>query len=77
MTLKDELLEHRAGSRQRLGAERMAVMERATEALAADIASRPRLEIGDVAPDFTLPDVHGNPVSLADRLADGPVVVAF
>jgi peroxiredoxin len=77
MTLKDELLKHRAGSRERLGAERIAVMEAATEALAADIASRPRLEIGDTAPDFTLPDVHGNPVNLADRLAAGPVVLIF
>jgi len=35
------------------------------------------LEVGDKAPDFTLPDAFGNPVSLSDRLSHGPVVVTF
>ena len=35
------------------------------------------LKTGDRAPDFTLPDADGNPVSLAALLADGPVVVYF
>ncbi len=77
MTLKDELLEQRARSRQKLGPERAAAMEAATEALAAHIAAQPKLEIGDTAPDFALPNVHGNQVKLADRLGDGPVVLAF
>lgn len=33
--------------------------------------------VGDRAPDFTLPDAHGEPVSLAALLAEGPVVLAF
>lgn len=32
---------------------------------------------GDTAPDFTLPDASGTPVSLATELARGPVVLAF
>jgi peroxiredoxin len=32
---------------------------------------------GDTAPDFTLPDACGQPVSLAATLAEGPVVLAF
>jgi peroxiredoxin Q/BCP len=32
---------------------------------------------GDQAPDFTLPDQHGNPVRFADLLGKGPVVVFF
>lgn len=35
------------------------------------------LEIGESAPDFTLPDATGAPVRLGDRLDDGPIVVVF
>ncbi len=35
------------------------------------------LKVGDSAPDFTLPDAYGQPVSLSDLLAHGPVVLAF
>jgi len=77
MTLKDDLFEQRTRSRQKFGPERAAIVEAATEALVAEISARPRLAVGDMAPDFTLPNALGNPVNLADRLADGPVVLAF
>jgi thioredoxin-dependent peroxiredoxin len=32
---------------------------------------------GDVAPDFELPDQHGNPRKLGELLASGPVVLFF
>jgi peroxiredoxin Q/BCP len=35
------------------------------------------LKVGDKAPDFTLPDTEGRPVSLTGLLARGPVIVAF
>src|SRR5271167_2756897 len=35
------------------------------------------LAVGDPAPGFTLPDALGRPVSLADLLAEGPVVAVF
>lgn len=35
------------------------------------------LEAGDHAPDFTLPDQDGRPVSLRNLLADGPLVLYF
>lgn len=35
------------------------------------------LPIGASAPDFTLPDATGVNVSLADTLAEGPVVLTF
>ncbi len=34
-------------------------------------------KVGDVAPDFALPDQHGRIVSLHDRLERGPVVATF
>ncbi len=35
------------------------------------------LKIGDRAPDFTLPDQSGTPVTLSSLLAAGPVVLFF
>jgi peroxiredoxin len=35
------------------------------------------VEVGDLAPDFALPDASGRTVSLNERLADGPVVLSF
>lgn len=35
------------------------------------------LKVGDKAPDFTLPNLRGESVRLADLLAKGPAVVAF
>ncbi|MBW8051617.1 MAG: AhpC/TSA family protein [Cytophagales bacterium] len=34
-------------------------------------------KVGDIAPDFTLPDQFGNDVNLSDILKNGPVVVSF
>lgn len=35
------------------------------------------LHVGDRAPDFTLPDTDGRPVTLSQLLAGGPVILAF
>jgi peroxiredoxin Q/BCP len=35
------------------------------------------IQVGDKAPEFTLPDTDGKPVSLSALLADGPVILAF
>lgn len=37
----------------------------------------PGLHIGDRSPNFTLPDALGQPITLADLLVQGPVVVTF
>ena len=37
----------------------------------------PGLYIGDRSPNFTLPDALGKPITLADLLVQGPVVVTF
>jgi peroxiredoxin Q/BCP len=35
------------------------------------------LKAGDRAPDFTLPDTEGKPVTLSKLLEKGPVILAF
>ena len=35
------------------------------------------IEIGDLAPDFTLNNQHGEPITLSELVTDGPVVVVF
>jgi peroxiredoxin len=40
-------------------------------------SSSSSLQVGDIAPDFTLPDAYGKPVTLSTLLKAGPVVVTF
>jgi len=47
-----------------------------TRLTASDLAAR-ALKAGNAAPDFILPDVHGEPVRLRALLDQGPVVVVF
>lgn len=35
------------------------------------------LKVGDKAPEFTLPDTDGSPVTLSKLLEQGPVILAF
>jgi len=55
----------------------LTIMDAETSRLAAsDLAAR-ALKVGHTAPDFILPDVHGEPVRLRALLDQGPVVVVF
>ena len=47
------------------------------EKLAASQTAENALVVGDTVPDFTLPNVTGDPVSLHDMLNKGPLVVNF
>lgn len=37
----------------------------------------PGPDVGDLAPDFTLPSSSGTPVTLSEALRQGPVVLVF
>jgi sulfatase modifying factor 1 len=57
-------------------AEDLAVMQGNAAELAARLPD-PGLKVGEHAPDFTLPNAFGKPVSLSGQLAKGPVVLTF
>jgi peroxiredoxin len=52
-------------------------VHRATAELIASGAAAKALQAGDVAPSFVLKDPDGRPVSSAELLAQGPLVVSF
>lgn len=77
MTLQERLDAIKAQGKSRIPPEALVVMQRATDDLrASGIMNRVR-KAGDRAPEFTLPDADGRPVSLASLLAKGPVVLSF
>jgi cytochrome oxidase Cu insertion factor (SCO1/SenC/PrrC family) len=49
----------------------------ATKPQAPPAAPKTTLKVGDVAPDFTLPDTKGQPVHLADFRGKKNVILAF
>ncbi len=65
------------GFMSRLGpADRHAITE--ANALLRAASSRARMpQVGDLAPDFTLPNQHGRLTRLSDQLRYGPVAVMF
>ena len=52
-------------------------LHRSVNELIASGAQSRALKVGDLAPEFTLPDVNSNPVSSKVLLAKGPLVVTF
>jgi len=48
-----------------------------TSPLLAMVLGAAALKVGDKAPDFTLPDTQGIPVTLSRLLEKGPVILAF
>lgn len=45
--------------------------------LLAALLGSAALEVGQKAPDFTLPDTEGKPTTLSKLLERGPVILAF
>jgi AhpC/TSA family len=77
MSLKERLDQIREQARKRIPPEAQAVMERATQDLRRSGMLERVVKVGQAAPEFTLPDTAGDPVSLAALRSRGPVVLSF
>jgi len=77
MSLEDKLAAIREMAKTRQPAEVRAVMLKGTEDLRASGIMSRVAKVGATAPDFTLPNAEGQPVSLAALRARGPVVLSF
>ncbi len=53
------------------------VLVRTTEDQVKSGIADKALKVGDTVPDFTLPNVRGEAVTLSDVLDKGPAIVAF
>ncbi len=73
----DEQLEQLRARAATLPEDRRRVMEAATRELAASGTAERALKVGDVVPDFELPNHKGEPVRFADLVQQGPVVINF
>lgn len=52
-------------------------LQRTTEDLVKTGIADRSVKVGDTAPDFTLPNVRGEDVTLSNLLSKGPVVLTF
>ncbi|HEY7870944.1 MAG TPA: hypothetical protein VIF59_17045 [Methylomirabilota bacterium] len=77
MALEEKLAAIREMAKTRQPPEVRAVMQQAIEDLRASGIMDRVARVGTSAPDFTLPNVAGVPVSLAAQRARGPVVLSF
>ena len=77
MSLKEELNKLRAASAEKFPPETLAVMQGATKELIATGIAEQSAGEGSAAPDFSLPNAHGEPVASEALWGDGPAVVSF
>ncbi len=77
MSLEERLAAIREMAKTRQPPEVRAVMQQAIEDLRTSGIMDRVAKIGAPAPDFALPNVAGQPVSLASLRARGPVVLSF
>ncbi|MEA3503319.1 MAG: redoxin domain-containing protein, partial [Actinomycetota bacterium] len=75
--LAEELEARRAASDARTPEVTAAAMAQSLRILEESGAAGRALGVGDVAPDFTLPDAAGRAISLSGLLTTGPVAVSF
>jgi len=77
MGLDRQLADFKAEFLRTAPAGRAALYQAKIEELRASFAQDAAAGVGALAPDFPLPDINGNLVSLTDLLRRGPVVLTF
>lgn len=77
MSLTEKLLRIKAGAKDRIPADALAIMLQATEDLVNSNILDHVVKVGDKAPDFSLPNPAGEMVDLRSNLEHGPVVLTY
>jgi hypothetical protein len=77
MALQEKLDAMREMSKTRIPPEAQAIMQRSIQDLRASGIMNRVARVGQAAPDFSLPNAGGRPVSLGELLAQGPLVLSF
>lgn len=75
MSLAEKLAATRTAAEGRIPADRLAIMERATEDLRRSVERI--VPVGGPAPSFELASHDGRQIASADLLAAGPMVLSF
>ena len=76
MSLEERLAVIRDASAKRIPPDRLAIMHRSTDDLRASGILDRVIKPGTLAPDFTLNDQNGSPVTLSSLTARGPVLMS-
>src|ERR1700741_3354203 len=76
MSLQDDSSALRKNLEAEIG-DKIKHLDRETEALLQSGITKNSLQVGQKAPDFTLPNATGGEVSLSSLLIKGPVVLSF
>jgi len=77
MSLQDKLDEQRKQFESSAPPEALTIMHCATDDLLHSGIMEHILKVGDRAPEFTLPNEHGQIVGSSELLSKGPMVVSF
>ena len=77
MTLQERLDAYKSDFVKKVPEDALAVMLRATADLQNSGIIERAVKVGDVAPDFTLDNMNGEPMALSDLLDKGTVVLGF
>jgi hypothetical protein len=75
--LKQQIADFQREMLPKIPPEVREVLVRTTEDQVKSGITAKALKVGDKAPDFTLPNVRGEAVTLSNLLAKGPAVIAF
>ncbi|WP_339767637.1 peroxiredoxin-like family protein [uncultured Paraglaciecola sp.] len=77
MSLHAQIAEYDAQKAINMPKDIFDLMAKTTDTLVATGIANDALTVGDDAPDFSLPNVTGELITLAELLAHGPVVLSF